>query len=143
VTGRLSEAETAFLERQRVAHLATADAEGRPHVVPVCFAASATSIYVVIDQKPKRGGALALKRVRNVVANPHAALVADVYDEDWTRLGWVLASGSAGVLTSGAEHARAIAALRARYPQYRAMPLDERPVIALAIERVASWGRLS
>jgi PPOX class probable F420-dependent enzyme len=135
--------ERAFLERQRVAHLATADAAGHPHVMPVCFAVADASIYIVIDQKPKRGDALSLKRVRNVLANPRAALVADVYDdEDWARLGWVLVSGAASALTSGTERAEAIAALRARYPQYQDMQLEDRPVIALGIERVSSWGTL-
>jgi PPOX class probable F420-dependent enzyme len=139
---RLSPVEAAFLERQRVAHLATADAHSHPHVMPVCFAAVESHIYIVIDHKPKQGDPLALKRVRNVLANPNAALVADVYDDDWTRLGWVLVSGTARLLTSGREHDTAVEVLRDRYPQYRAMPLEDRPVIALQIERVSRWGKL-
>ncbi|HEY1298453.1 MAG TPA: pyridoxamine 5'-phosphate oxidase family protein, partial [Chloroflexota bacterium] len=42
-----------FLERQRVAHLATADASGAPHVVPICFALLAETLYIAIDEKPK------------------------------------------------------------------------------------------
>ncbi len=71
------------------------------------------------------------------------ALVADRYDEDWTRLGWVMLRGRAAILDSGAEHDMAQDLLRSRYPQYRAMQLAELPVIAIHIERVASWGDLS
>jgi coenzyme F420-0:L-glutamate ligase / coenzyme F420-1:gamma-L-glutamate ligase len=141
--GGPSPAERAFLERRRVAHLATADPAGRPHVVPVCFALGDDVAYIVLDLKPKRGAPGRLKRVRNILANPRAALVADVYDDaDWSRLGFVLVTGPARLLTEGAEHARALALLRRRYRQYQAMPLEERPVIALALEHVASWGAL-
>jgi PPOX class probable F420-dependent enzyme len=100
-------------------------------------------LYVSIDEKPKRGPLLGLRRLRNIAANPQVAVVADVYDDDdWSRLGFVLVRGVARVLTGGEEHRRAIDALRERYVQYRAMALEERPVIAIAIERVTSWGKL-
>jgi PPOX class probable F420-dependent enzyme len=132
----------AFLARQRVAHLATADERGRPHVVPVCFAMLGQTVYSPIDEKPKRGEPRGLRRVRNVLANPQAALVADEYDDqDWTRLGFVLLHGRARLLDPpGREHTSAVAALRQRYRQYQAMALDERPVLALDVERVTSWG---
>jgi len=132
-------AARAFLEASRVGHLATADAAATPHVVPVCFACSDTTLYITIDAKPK-GSAAGLKRIRNIVANPRAAFVADHYDEDWSRLGWVLLRGVAEILDAGAEHDRAQALLRARYPQYRAMPIEPLPVIALRVTRVTSWG---
>jgi PPOX class probable F420-dependent enzyme len=131
-----------FLESRRVAHLATADASGAPYVVPVCFALHEDSLYITIDQKPK-GSPRSLKRLRNIAENPMAALVADHYDEDWTRLGWVMLRGRAQILDSGAEHDVAQDLLRARYPQYRSMQLAELPVIAIRFERVASWGDLS
>jgi PPOX class probable F420-dependent enzyme len=81
--------------------------------------------------------------LRNIRENPAAAFVADRYDEDWTRLGWVMLRGPAEILTDGAEHDRAQALLRQRYPQYRGMALADLPVIALRIERVTSWGDLS
>lgn len=140
----LDEPVRTFLERQRVAHLATADAHGAPHVVPICFSLVGETVYVAIDEKPKRGDPLMLRRLRNLAENGRVAIVADVYDDhDWSRLGFVLLRGSARVLTDGAEHARAVAALRGKYVQYRAMALDERPVIAADIERVTTWGRLS
>ena len=138
----LNEDQRRFLESRRVAHLATADARATPHVVPVCFALHENAVYVTIDQKPK-GDPRSLKRLRNIAENPSVALVADRYDEDWSRLGWVMLRGQAQILDSGAEHDLAQDLLRSRYPQYRMMQLAELPVIAIRIERVASWGDLS
>jgi PPOX class probable F420-dependent enzyme len=138
----LSDEQRRFLESRRVGHLATADALGAPHVVPVCFAVQGVSAYITIDQKPK-GDPRALKRLRNIADNPSAALVADRYNEDWARLGWVMLRGHAEILERGAEHDRAQELLRARYPQYRRMQLAELPVIAIRVTRAASWGDLS
>ncbi len=139
----LSQAERHFLESRRVAYLATADASGAPHVVPVCFAVTESGIYMTIDEKPKRVAARALKRLRNIAENPQVALVADRYDDrDWSRLGWVMVRGRAEVLEEGPEHAAAQRRLRARYTQLAAMALEDQPVIAIRVERVASWGDL-
>jgi PPOX class probable F420-dependent enzyme len=113
-----------------------------PHLVPVCFVVSEGALYITIDQKPK-GDVRALKRLRNIIENPVAAFVADRWDEDWTRLGWVMLRGPAEILAEGAEHDRAQALLRSRYRQYQGMELDDLPVIAIRIERVTSWGDLS
>jgi PPOX class probable F420-dependent enzyme len=75
--------------------------------------------------------------------NPSTAFVADRYDEDWSRLGWVMLRGRAEILADGPEHDQAQTLLRERYVQYRAMRLAELPVIALRIERVTSWGDLA
>lgn len=131
-----------FLERCRVGHLATADASACPHVIPVCFVLEAETLYITVDEKPKRAARRPLKRVRNLLENPRAAFVADVYSEDWSRLGWVMVGGPAEVLETGAEHDRAQARLRKRYSQLRAMRIEGLPVIALRIERARSWGRL-
>jgi PPOX class probable F420-dependent enzyme len=135
-------AARAFLEASRVGHLATADAGAAPHVVPVCFACTDTTLYITIDAKPK-GVAAELKRLRNIMANPQAAFVADHYDEDWSRLGWVMLRGGAEILDAGAEHDRAQALLRARYVQYHTMPIEALPVIALRVARVTTWGNIS
>ena len=129
-----------FVESMRVARLATADAKGAPHVVPVCYALIGDNLYVTIDEKPKRPDVRAMKRLRNIVQNPDVAVVVDRYDEDWSRLAWVMLRGRAEILDDGDEHARAHAALRERYSQYRAMRLDPLPVIALRIGRVNAWG---
>ena len=86
----LSPEQAAFLVRQRVARLATADAAGAPHAVPVCFACSKDAIYIALDEKPKHVPPTRLKRVRNIIENPSVALVADRYAEDWSLLAFVL-----------------------------------------------------
>jgi PPOX class probable F420-dependent enzyme len=138
----LTEAQRRFLGAQRVARLATADALGAPHVLPICYALVDHSVYFSIDQKPKRAHARQLKRLRNIAQNAQVALVVDRYEEDWTRLGWVMLRGRAEVLDAGEEHGAAQAALRARYPQYHAMRLEALPVVAIRIERVSAWGNL-
>jgi PPOX class probable F420-dependent enzyme len=138
----VAEPERSFLEAGRVARLATADAAGRPHVVPVCYALLVETIYITIDEKPKRRAAGGLKRLANLRANPAAALVVDHYDEDWSRLGWVMVQGAAEILDGGSEHDRAQERLRLRYPQLVPMRIEGLPVVALRIAHVASWGRL-
>ena len=138
----LSEQQARFLANCRVGHLATADAQATPHLVPVCFVVSEGALYITIDQKPK-GDPRALRRLKNITENPLAAFVADRWDEDWTRLGWVMLRGPAEILAEGAEHHRAQTLLRSRYPQYRGMELHGLPVIAIRIERATSWGNLS
>jgi PPOX class probable F420-dependent enzyme len=138
----LSDHERRFLGRRMVAHLATADRSGAPHVVPVCFAIEGDALYITIDEKPKRAD-LPLKRLRNIAENPQVAVVVDHYDDDWTRLGWVMLRGRADVLTEGAEHARAQDLLRTRYPQLNDMQIASLPVIAVRLERVAGWGNLA
>jgi len=137
----VSEHQARFLASCRVGHLATANARATPHVVPVCFIVNDRTLYITIDQKPK-GDVRKLKRLTNILENPVAVFVADRWDEDWTRLGWVMLRGPAEILADGAEHDRAQSLLRARYPQYRGMALDDLPVIAIRIARVTSWGNL-
>ena len=135
--------ECRFLLTRRVGHLATADSRAIPHVLPVCFTISQGTLYITIDEKPKRVAGPALKRVRNIERNPMVAVVVDRYDEDWMRLGWVMLRGRAEILRAGAEHDRAQELLRSRYRQLAAMQIAERPVIAVRLERVTSWGNLS
>ncbi len=138
----LSERERRFVETRRVGRLATADRAGLPHVIPVCYALADATLYVTVDEKPKRRD-IPLKRVRNILDNPNTAFVVDRYDEDWHRLGWVMLRGAAEILDDGAEHDRAQALIVARYPQLRAMTIADLPVIALRVARATSWGDLS
>jgi PPOX class probable F420-dependent enzyme len=139
----LSDGERRFLAHQSIAHLATADSRAVPHVVPVCFAISDGTLYITIDEKPKRRSGASLKRLRNIAENPAVAIVVDRYDEDWALLGWVMLRGRAEILTGGTEHRDAQALLRSRYPQLNAMQIARYPVIAVRIERTTSWGNLS
>ena len=132
------------MQSQRIARLATADPAGTPHLVPVCYAFDGARFYTPLDEKPKRVADDRLRRVRNIRASGRVALLIDRYDEDWTRLAWVLVHGQAELLEPGAGgHAPALALLRERYPQYRSMALERRPVIAIKPARVVSWGALS
>jgi PPOX class probable F420-dependent enzyme len=130
-----------FLESHRVGHLATAAADGAPHVVPVCYALDDAALYFIADAKPKRGTARALKRLRNLAENPRAAVVVDDWAEDWTRLAWCLVRGPASI-ASAAVHAAALVRLRTRYPQYVSMALDDpiaHPVVRIEAARVTLW----
>jgi PPOX class probable F420-dependent enzyme len=138
----LNETQRRFVETRRVGHLATADASAAPYLVPVCFGLAEATLYITIDEKPKRRD-VPMKRVRNILENPRAAFLVDRYDEDWTRLGWVMLRGPVEILASGDEHAAAQRMIVARYPQLRAMTIADLPVIALRIAHVASWGDLS
>ena len=122
----------------RVARLATVDAGGRPHLVPIVFAVAGDTVYSAVDDaKPK--ATTRLKRLANIAANPNVAVMADHYDDDWTRLWWVRADGRARVLEpEAAEAGRARDLLAARYPQYRDRP-PPGPVIAVDVERWSGW----
>jgi coenzyme F420-0:L-glutamate ligase / coenzyme F420-1:gamma-L-glutamate ligase len=139
----LTDEQTAFLVRQRVARLATADAAGKPHAVPVCFALARNYIFIALDEKPKKVPASDLKRVRNILENPEVALTADRYDEDWSLLAFVMVRGRAELLEPDTgEHAAAVRLLRGKYYQYETMRIEDNPVIAIRPEKAVSWGAL-
>jgi PPOX class probable F420-dependent enzyme len=139
----LSDGERRFLADRKIAHLATADRHAVPHVVPVCLAMSEGTLYITIDEKPKRYPGIMLKRVGNIMENPAVAVVVDRYNDDWALLGWVMVRGRAEILTDGTEHDNAQALLRSRYPQLRRVQIAQYSVIAVRIERTTSWGNLS
>jgi PPOX class probable F420-dependent enzyme len=127
-------------ESARVARLATADAAGVPHAVPLVFALTTTdlsptetTIYSAVDAKPKR--TTALRRLANVRANPRVSLLVDEYTEDWAQLWWARADGVGTVLDASAE---AVALLAAKYPQYRESPPDG-PVLAIEVRHWSGW----
>jgi PPOX class probable F420-dependent enzyme len=119
----------------RVARLATVDADGRPHLVPIVFALARETIYSVVDAKPKR--TTRLRRLRNVQANASACVLVDHYDEeDWSSLWWARADGSARVIERAEpEGATAVELLLERYPQQRAIGA----VLAIDVERWSGW----
>jgi PPOX class probable F420-dependent enzyme len=137
----LTEAEAAFVQAQRAARLATADADGHPYIVPVCYAFDGTRFYTPLDEKPKRVNESRLQRVRNIEARHEAALLIDQYDDDWSHLGYVLVRGRAELLQpEDSLHARALVLLRERYIQYRTMALETHAVIVITPDSVTSWG---
>lgn len=154
--------ERRLLARARRAYLATADADGRPAAVPVCFAlvdapgdgASASSpasgrssgddIVTPVDEKPKAAEPDQLRRVRDVAANPRVALTVDRYEEDWSRLAWVQVRGTARVVRPGEPgHGASVATLRRKYDQYARHALEGRPVIRIEPGHAVSWGDLA
>ena len=138
----LSPEASRLLRSARTAHLATADKSGQPHVIPICFVFDGNHFYSPIDEKPKRAAPSKLKRLKNIRENPNVALVVDHYDEDWRKLAYVLVFGKARILQSGEKHRRAVKLLRRKYRQYRAMAIDERPMIVITPKRIVSWGEL-
>ena len=130
-----------FLSEHRVGHLATADAEGRPHVIPVCYVYDGEHIYSALDLKPKRVDAMRLKRVRNIIENDEVALVVDDYSENWEQLAYVLVHAKAAIVTDPGEQTRAESMLRAKYPQYGELLEDGCTVLRLTPTRYVHWGR--
>ena len=134
------------METARRAVLTTIGRDGTPRPVPICFVLdpSRPNLFTPLDEKPKTvGDVRALARVRDITADPRVSVFVDRWDEDWTRLAWVRLGGSADLLEPDQPaHAGAIAALRAKYEQYRTQHLEALPVITVRIERVTAWGRL-
>ncbi|MGH2591210.1 MAG: TIGR03668 family PPOX class F420-dependent oxidoreductase [Actinomycetota bacterium] len=130
----------ARLRSARVGHLATMTSGSRPHVVPFVFVViesdAAVRVYWAVDDKPKRSPRI--KRIRNIETNRAVELVVDGYDEDWSALWWVRAAGSGRIVREPAEHAAALVALEAKYPQYAAAP-PPGPMVAIDVERITSW----
>jgi PPOX class probable F420-dependent enzyme len=118
----------------RVARLATAAADGTPHLVPIVFALLDETVYSVVDEKPKR--TTDLRRLQNVRATGRASMLVDHYEDNWQRLWWVRADGSARILRPAEPEARgAIEALVERYPQQR----PAGAVLAVDVERWTGW----
>jgi PPOX class probable F420-dependent enzyme len=124
------------LAQARVARLATLTADGRPHLVPVCFALTTTEIVSAVDAKPKT--TTGLRRLANVRAHPVASVLVDHYEDDWDQVWWVRVDGQARVVEACDDHEGALAALAEKYPQYRRV----RPtgaVLAITPVRWRGW----
>jgi PPOX class probable F420-dependent enzyme len=120
----------------RVARLATVDADGAPHLVPLCFALVGDTLYSAVDHKPKRS--TRLRRVTNVESTGRASVLVDAYVEDWSRLWWVRLDGRGRVVRDADEAATAIRALREKYDQYAELAPTS-TVLAIDIERWSAW----
>jgi PPOX class probable F420-dependent enzyme len=133
------------LKKARVARLATLDEKNRPHIVPICFVYDGKLFYTAVDRKPKRVTPERLARLRNIRAVSRVALLIDEYDDDWTRLWYILIRGKAQLIPKSAhrEHASAIRKLRAKYAQYaQGMLADDAPVIRITPGRATFWGAI-
>lgn len=131
-----------FIERARVARLATIDSEFKPHLVPVVFVFDGNSFFIPIDEKRKKTAKPEkLKRIRNIQDNPNVALLIDNYSEDWTRLAFVTIQGKASVASKSEENIQVTEAykkLMTKYLQYQKVGVGEMCII-IAPEKVASW----
>jgi len=133
----------AKLETVRVARLATLDAKGGPHLIPICFACNGTVFYSAIDRKPKRVPPNRLTRLKNIKKTPQVALLVDHYEEDWARLWYVLVRGEAELVSSAVERKGALQLLRAKYPQYGPdMLQDDALVLRITPRRITAWGNI-
>jgi PPOX class probable F420-dependent enzyme len=124
------------LTAARVGRLATVTPSGAAHAVPCCFALAGERIVSAVDSKPKTS--LSLRRLENLRANPRASLLVDHYEEDWADLWWIRVDGRGQVVEDGEERMAALAALAAKYAQYRRSP-PPGPVIVLQVERMVAW----
>jgi PPOX class probable F420-dependent enzyme len=124
------------VDAARVGRLATADAGGRPHAVPLCFVRRGEIIYSAVDSKPKRSPRLA--RLANIEATGRACVLIDAYAEDWSTLWWVRLDGRARIVHDPAEARTAIALLKSKYPQYADQP-PAGPVFAIEVDKWTCW----
>ena len=139
-----------FIDERRTATLATISDRGKPRLAPICFALAVAApagpcaiLYSPLDEKPKRGEDVrALARVADILKRPEVTLLFDRWSEDWSRLAWLRARGSASLMEPHDDteaHAAAVDALRVKYPQYRGHVIDVRPLIRIVIDEVVSW----
>lgn len=117
----------------RIARLATVGADGRPHVVPICFALEGSTLYTAVDEKPKR--TRRLRRLANIRENPRVEVLIDHYEEDWARLWWLRLRGTARVAD---RDERALELLQAKYAQYRERPPGG-PFIIVTVDERLEW----
>lgn len=121
----------------RRAFLSTVNPDGTPHLVPIVFARTDDRLVTAIDWKPK--STRTLQRLDNIRADPAVSLIVDHYDEDWTTLWWVRASGSARIVDADTdEGSAAIDALVAKYEQYTSARPGG-PVIVIGNLTWRSW----
>lgn len=145
----LTAAQLEVLAMARTATLSTIAPDGRPRLVPCCFAIGFEGGGLVIDTpldaKPKTtADPMRLARVQDVRRDARVTLLVDRWDEDWSRLAWVRVEGNARLLLPWAPrdapaHASAVGALRGRYPQYREQRLETLPVIRVVPSRIVGW----
>ena len=124
------------LSNSRIARLATVNEDGRPHIVPIVFAIDGDTLYFAVDAKPKK--TTNLQRLKNITANPAVSILADHYEDDWKKLWWVRADGTARVITDRAEAERAIELLASKYEQHR-RTRPAGPVVAVHLDRLTGW----
>ena len=128
---------TAALATAPVGRLATVDAAGTVHLVPICFAVVGDRLVSAVDHKPKRH--TRLQRLADMAATGRASVLVDHYDDDWAQLWWIRISGAAAEEpAASALDGAGRAALVAKYRQYRERP-PLGPLWSLALDSVGWW----
>ena len=130
-----------FIERARLARLATIDSEFKPHLVPVVFVFNGNHFFIPVDEKRKTAKPEKLKRIRNIQHNPNVALLIDEYSEDWTKLAFVMIQGKASIASKGEGNIQvreAYKKLMTKYIQYQKVGVGEMCII-ITPKKVASW----
>src|SRR3972149_3415762 len=140
----LDAGQRGFVAEIRTATLATLSRRGQPRLVPICFVLAdpdaddpRTCLYSPLDAKPKQGvDVRGLARVRDIAERPEVTLLFERWSEDWSGPAWLRARGMATLMEpdhdTGA-HRRAVHALRAKYPQYRAQRIEALPMIRVIV----------
>jgi PPOX class probable F420-dependent enzyme len=131
-----------FIQRVRVARLATIDSEFKPHLVPVVFVFDGNHFFIPVDEKRKKTKPEKLRRIKNIQGNPNVALLIDEYSEDWSRLAFVMIQGTASVVKyrpqADIQLKQAVKELTTKYTQYQKIGTGEMCII-IKPEKVASW----
>jgi PPOX class probable F420-dependent enzyme len=131
----LTGAEAAFVSDARVAHLATLDLDGTPHVVPICPVLDLDRVVIASAYD---------RKVANIREDSAVALCVDDYSEDWNDgLRQVIVEGDAYLIESGPEFERDRGLLYEKFPQYEHVsPIEEGSsvIIEFRVTRVSSFG---
>jgi PPOX class probable F420-dependent enzyme len=132
---RMTKKVTQLIARERVCRVATAAADGTPHVVPVCHAVAEGRIYF--------GSGRDARKVANLRRNPRVALTVDLYAEDWAHLKGVLVHGTAILIERGPRFKEARDRLYEKFPQYpedAALAPSDSVIVEVTPTRVFTWG---
>lgn len=131
-----------FIQKVRVARLATIDSDFKPHLVPVVFVFDGNNFFTPVDEKRKKAKPEKLRRIKNIEGNPSVALLIDEYNEDWTRLAFVMIQGVASIVKSRPQAdiqvQEALKQLTIKYTQYQRVGTGE-ILIRIKPEKVVSW----
>jgi PPOX class probable F420-dependent enzyme len=131
---RLRKALARLLTRERVCRVATVGQDGLPHVVPVC--------HVLVDGKVCFGTGSDSQKVRNLQADPHLAVLVDLYSEDWKFIKGIMLQGTARLIHRGPAFRKIRTLLYQKYPQYpddAGLEEADSMIVEMTPTRVSSW----
>ena len=92
-----------LIKNTNVGFLATAASNLQPYATPVVFILQNENVYVPLDEKHKTVSISELKRVKNIQKNPKVCFLVHHYDEDWTKLWFVMITGYATLVNATSE----------------------------------------